>query len=95
MSKKLYSFHWDCRRMGDLTGVFIAEENEVKALIGKEVYFGEVLGKHSEIEGTIDAEDFTVRSDDQDLIAKLMGVFDGGHIDGINPFHFLEDELED
>jgi hypothetical protein len=36
--------------MGALSGIFVAEEEAVEALIasGKEVYFGEVLGKHSE-----------------------------------------------
>lgn len=26
--KKLYSFYWDCGRMGNLEGLFIAEESE-------------------------------------------------------------------
>ena len=49
---KLYKFHWDCGRMGNLDGVFIAEPKEIEALIGKEIHFGEVLGKHSDIQGT-------------------------------------------
>ena len=72
--KKLYSFCWECGRMGDLEGLFIAEENEVKKLIGKEIYFGEVLGKHSEIYGDLEEKDITVKSDDQEFIAKLREI---------------------
>ena len=39
----------DFGRMGELQGLFVAEELDVQDLIGKEVYFDEVLGKHSEI----------------------------------------------
>lgn len=38
---KLYSFYWDCGRMGNLDGLFVAEESTVESAIGKEVYFGE------------------------------------------------------
>ena len=34
--------------------MFVAEEPKVKDLIGKNVYFGEVLGKHSEVRGTVE-----------------------------------------
>ena len=43
---------------------------------GKEVYLGEIEGKHSETCGPLDAGDFTVISEDQDDIAvfeKLVG----------------------
>ena len=43
--KKLYSFELDWGRMGSLEGLFIAEEKDVKDIIGKNVQFGEVLGK--------------------------------------------------
>ena len=61
--KKLYSFYWDCGRMGNLQGLFIAEESEVQKILSKEVYFGEVLGKYSEIYGTVDFEDIEVVSE--------------------------------
>lgn len=43
--KYLYKFHWDCGRNGDLQGLFVATEDEVKDAIGSEAYFGEVLGE--------------------------------------------------
>ena len=55
MSKDcLWKFHWDCGRAGDVEGLFIATEEEVENLIGSEVYFGEILGKHSEVYGTVE-----------------------------------------
>ena len=57
--KKLYKFYWDCGRMGSLEGVFVAEETELKAAIGKTIDFGEALGKHSEIDGPLLDKDIT------------------------------------
>ena len=68
--RKVYRFHWDCGRNGDLTGVFVADEEEIQASIGRHVYFGEVLGKHSEIYGDLGADDFQELTDDQDFIEK-------------------------
>ena len=52
--KAIYQFHWDCGRMGDIAGLFVASKQDVQDAIGKEIYFGEVLGKHSEVYGTLD-----------------------------------------
>ena len=90
--KKLYSFYWDCGRMGGLDGIFIAEESEVKAIIGKEIYFGEVLGKHSEICGTLDEDDIVVKTDDQAFIKQLHEIMDCNTISGFNPLDYHEEE---
>lgn len=88
----LYKFSWDCSRMGEAEGLFIAPEVAVKALIGQEVYFGEILGKHSEVYGTIDKDDITLMSIDRVLIEKLHDVF-GYTISGYNPLDYItEDE---
>lgn len=85
--KKVFRFYWNCGRMGELEGIFIAEQSEVDDLIGKHVYFGEVLGKHSEIGGTIDPEDIEVLTDDQDFIAKAKQY--GMSSLGYNPLFYL------
>ena len=90
---KLYQFHWDCGRMGHLYGLFIAEEADVSEVVGEEIYFGEVLGKHSEIVGTLEEGDLTVKSEDQDLIKKLQGIF-GDHLSGFNPLDYYDPEQE-
>lgn len=67
--KAVYSFYEDCGRMGDLSGVFLTEKRKVEELIGTEVYFGEVLGKHSEIYFVIEEPMIEMISDNPELIA--------------------------
>lgn len=90
----IYKFHIDCGRMGDLDGVFSADSEDVQKLIdsGKEVYFGEVLGKHSEVIKVIKAEHLEQITTD----AKFIELFDTyGLSNGFNPFDYLEDSEED
>lgn len=42
------------RRGGRLIGLFVATQEEVDAHLGKTIYFGEVLGKHSDVEVVFD-----------------------------------------
>lgn len=90
--KKLYRFHWEIRRMGDVDGVFVATEKEIKETIGKTIYFGEVLGKHSEIYGELEEKDLEVLSEDQEFIEKLIEVFKSHTINGYNPLCYIQDE---
>lgn len=86
---KLYRFTLDCGRMGSLEGTFVATDREVKAAIGKRAYFGEVLGKHSEIECSLAREHFAVLTDDQTFIDKAAeyGLIPSGH----NPLAYVEE----
>ena len=93
--RKLYNFNFDCGRMGHLEGLFVADEGQVEAVVGDYLYFGEVLGKHSEVEGTLDYGDLEVVSEDQDFIEKLVNLL-GDTISGYNPLHYVEiDEVEE
>lgn len=85
--KKLWKFELNCSRMGTLEGIFTASQQAVDKLIGTHVYFGEVLGKHSEISETITAEHLTVLTDDQDFIKKFDKLECAS---GTNPFDYLE-----
>jgi len=89
--KKLYEFNWDCGRMGALGGLFIAEESIVENLMGKKIYFGEVLGKHSEIYGHLEEKDLTVKSEDQDFIQKFIEIMGDGTISGYNPIDYYDE----
>jgi len=86
--KKLYSFFWDCGRMGDVEGLFIALEEEVEKAIGSQVSFGEILGKHSNISGTLSSEDLKVISDEQDKINWLLDIV-GPDVSGYNPLDYI------
>lgn len=91
MTKKLLvQFYWDCGRMGDIDGLFVTTQEELSSWYNRYIYFGEVLGKHSDIYGTIEPEDFTVKSDDQDVIAKIEELL-GEHLSGFYPGDYISD----
>ena len=92
-TRGLYKFHWDCGRMGQLDGVFVANHKDVVDLTGRNVYFGEVLGKHSEIYGKIEEGEVWMLTNDQDFIEKAEKY--GLVPTGFNPLSHIEDTLED
>ena len=81
----LWEFYWDCGRQGSVEGIFKATKEEVNAAIGKEVYFGEILGKHSEIYGIIEDGEIKIIADDP-LIVKHATE------SGYNPLGYLRYE---
>jgi hypothetical protein len=89
--KKLYRFDASFGRMGDLRGLFVADdETDVKPAIGKRAYFGEVLGKHSEVWiDKLAPEHFEPLTDDAGFIAKFE---EYGCASGFNPLHYIRCE---
>lgn len=98
MSKKaLWRFYWDVRRHGSVRGLFVATDDEVQKALGEYVYFGEILGKHSEVSGTLEEADLTRLTDDADFIAKFE---EYGCASGYNPLQYInegeaDEEAED
>lgn len=90
----LYSFYVDCGRMGSLDGLFIATQEEVTQAIGKEMYFGEVLGKHSDVQGTLEAHEITLVSDDREKVDWLLGLC-GHSVSGFNPLDYINEDDSD
>lgn len=89
---RLVSFNFDFGRSGCLTGMSVMSLDEwtaVHAAIGSHIYFGEVLGKHSEVQGTLDSSDVKVMSDDQELCGKLLEVFPNGHMSGVDLIDYV------
>lgn len=84
--KKLYKFYWDCGRQGDIEGLFVADEEDIKKNLGKNVSLGSCLGKYSEIYGNLDEDDLTILSDDQDFIKKFEELKCES---GYNPLHYI------
>lgn len=71
--KSLYKFSHYFGRHGSLEGVFVATEEDIKKIMGQRVYFGEVLGKHSEVEiDAMEESDIKLLTSDQDFIAKAI-----------------------
>jgi len=93
--RKLYQFDCDCGRSGSLEGLFFREESDVKELIKseREVYFGEVLGKHSEVCGAIEKKDLTAIEGIPEDVLKILEEKLGTTVSGYNPFdyEFLDD----
>jgi len=95
--KALYKFHFDCGRNGELNGLFIANKENVEELMESKriIYFGEVLGKHSEIMGPIEDEDITFVTTDE----KVLAVIEHFNLEtGFNPLDYdnvNEDDLEE
>lgn len=84
MASGLYKFYWDCGRNGSIDGAFIADEEEVLAIIGTEVAMGEVLGKHSDIYGTIEPGEITLVTQDPAVLEALKGFSVG-----VNPLDYI------
>ena len=91
----LYKFYWDCGRMGYLEGLFITDDKEIDELIGKYIYFGGVLSKHSEIYGNIEIDDIELVTKNLEVITVLKEAFNGNTISGYNPFDYLSDVESD
>lgn len=94
---RLIRFNFNCGRMGDLHGVFVLDEEEWadwQLLVESkfEVRFGEVLGKHSDIVGPIEASDFEVLTEDQAFCQKFVEFRCGS---GHNPLDYLDPEYDD
>ena len=94
MDRFLWRLNFDCGRMGSVRGLFVATDSEVSDIMGKSVYFGEVLGKHSEIHGTIDTGEITKVDLDSETVDKVSKVL-GTNWSGFNPFDYLEENSED
>lgn len=88
---KLVRFEIDYGRHGSLEGLFISTEEEMNLLNDTTIYFGEALGKHSEV--WIDdfqwTDHCTVVSEDQDKIEWLLEIL-GYNVSGINPVDYYQ-----
>jgi hypothetical protein len=93
---QLIKFRADYGRMGDIEAVFISTKESMKTLKGKTIYFGEILGKHSDIDYEFDAKDFKVISEDQEFIGNLKSIFGNSEtIIGYNPFDYIDEDEEE
>ncbi len=83
--KAIYKYTEDFGRIGELEAIFIEEQNVVQYAIENklDVYFGEVLGKHSEVIGTLSQKNITEITSDQTMVK----MFEKNNLScGSNPF---------
>ena len=85
--KYIYKFLMDCGRNGDITSVFIATEEEVNALIGKNFFFSEPFGKFSEVSGDFEESYFSRVECDESAVAVVesLGILPTKY----NPFDYV------
>ena len=83
----VYKLNVSCGKMGYLDGVFVADDLYVKVLIEHkvDVYFGEVLGKHSEIYGSISEDEIKLITNEKDVVALFE---EYNFASGYNPFEY-------
>lgn len=87
-NKNIYRFILDYGRSGCLRGMFTATQAEVDAAMGRQCYFGEVLGKHSEVVIDLGPEHVTkVDGVNDDFVMKFEEL---GLDQGINPLDYAE-----
>jgi uncharacterized protein YrrD len=63
---------------------------KVNEAIGREVYLGEALGKHSDVYFDLEDGHVTVKSEDINFINQLEDLL-GTDISGYNPLSYIED----
>jgi len=68
--------------------MFVATEQEVQNVIGKHANFGEVLGKHSEIYGTIEENEIEKVDLDSKTVEKVSFIL-GETWSGYNPLNYV------
>jgi len=89
MEKYLWKLYCYCGRQGSLEGLFVATEEEIKNTIGKYAYFGEVLGKHSEVYGDIEENEITKIDLDSETVEKVSKIL-GDTWSGFNPMNYIK-----
>lgn len=93
--KGIYQFSWNAGRGYRLSGLFIAESKDIQKIMGETIYFGEVCGKHSEVDLDMDESLITLKTDNQEFIAKFEEIFGENFCSGINPLSYYDPFEED
>lgn len=83
----IYRMNIDCGRAGELEGTFTATNDQVCKLTDGTVgvYFGEVLGKHSEVCGKIEPNEVELLSNNPEVV-EVFNKYNFGS--GYNPFEY-------
>lgn len=83
---------WVLGGMGTLFGIFVEDDEVVSQALGAEIYFGEVLGDHSEVAIQLGTKSLTVITQDQGFIEQALnlGLKSFGH----NPIEKFKEHEE-
>jgi hypothetical protein len=70
--------------MGSLEGLFACTQEDYDKALGKTAWFDEPLGKHSEYEVTLSAENVNILNVPEDVVMILVGALGNNDISGFN-----------
>lgn len=79
----LVGYNQNFGRMGSLSASFVCKEEEYKDMLGREIYFGEALGKHSDVTGRLNEDTLTILLKEEDVGEKVMGIIDSAVFTGV------------
>jgi hypothetical protein len=76
---RIYRYHVNVRRMGSLDGLFVVDDHGeqcLRALIEsqRDIYYGEILGKYSEVTENLQASEITEVQATQEEIQTVLRV---------------------
>lgn len=93
---KLWKFASNYWRSGDAEGLFIATEEEVDKFLDKRnVCFGEVLGKHSEVNVYFEkGKNLECLNVPTSTVLELLNALDRRSISGLYPFQYISQQVK-
>ena len=92
MSKGLFKLGLEYGRCGSIEGLFIADFDELRKAMGKLVYLGEVLGKHSEVYFNLSDCMLELISEDETIINLVK---DNNLESGFNPLEYIDEDEDE
>lgn len=84
--EKLWKFEWNTTDFL-CVGLFRATDEEIESIYGREIYLGEIAGKHSDVSGTVERGEIELISDDPVVINAIPEI-------GYNPLAYLPECFE-
>lgn len=93
---KLWKFSEDYGRRGDVEGLFIATEEEIDKFLDKQnISFGEVLGKHSEVDVYFEkGKNLECLNVSTSTVLELLNALDRRCISGLYPFQYISQQVK-
>lgn len=87
----LYKMFVDYGRSGEIEGLFAASEEDITGSYGRDVYLGEVLGKHSDVCFELEESMITKLDVSPDIVQTIVAAVGDVTLSGYNPLEYIDD----
>lgn len=84
---KMYRYNQDFGRMGHLSGIFLADAEDLGWFMGAEIWVDEALGKHSEVQVCFNMNTIELLDVSDQTVQDLFRVI-GKNISGTTPYDY-------